>query len=34
MLRMDMETERRNRTMNTADKIKELVQTTNRPGPA
>ena len=26
MLRMDMVTERRNRTMNTADKIKELVQ--------
>ena len=30
MLRMDMVTERRNRTMNTADKIKELVQTLNR----
>ena len=30
MLRMDIVTERRNRTMNTADKIKELVQTLNR----
>ena len=30
MLRMDMVTERRNRTMNTADKIKEMVQTLNR----
>ena len=30
MLRMDMVTERRSRTMNNADKIKELVQTLNR----